>query len=174
MFTQANKHPSTFCFTRPYDEWTGLCIKHCTNRLQPARSPESLVIYSMLSDMISVGCRIRNPIRKQWRSWKDQQGLGRRDLGNEIGYRMLPINKPIGHDLTRHSLVRLNPIRTGYGRFKSNMNQMGLSPSASCEPSSKQTAQHISSECPLHSCNGDLVVLDTVARNWLHDVQCGV
>ena len=41
-----------------------------------------------------------------------------------------PSNKPIGHDLARHSLVPLNRIRTGYGRFKSNMNRMGLSPSA--------------------------------------------
>ena len=40
-----------------------------------------------------------------------------------------PSNKPRGQDLTRHSLVRLNRIRTGYGRFNSNMNQMGLSPS---------------------------------------------
>ena len=31
------------------------------------------------------------------------------------------------------SLVRLNCIRTGYGRFNYNMNLMGLSPSASCE-----------------------------------------
>ena len=36
-------------------------------------------------------------------------------------------NKPIGHDLARHSLVRLNRIRTGYARFKSlNMNRMGV------------------------------------------------
>ena len=28
-----------------------------------------------------------------------------------------PSNKPIGHDLARYSLVRLNRIRTGYGRF---------------------------------------------------------
>ena len=75
-------------------------------------------------------------------------------------------NKPIGHDLARHSLVRLNRIRTGYGRFKSNMNRMGLLPSASCEcGAANQTAQHIASECPPHSCNGDLVVLDTAARN---------
>ena len=86
-----------------------------------------------------------------------------------------PSNKPIGHDLARQSLVRLNRIRTGYGRFKSNMNRMGLSPSASCEcGATDQTAQHIASECPLHSCDGDLVVLDTAARNWLHDLQCVV
>ena len=37
-----------------------------------------------------------------------------------------PSNKPIGHDLARYSLVRLNRIRTGYGTFNANMNQMGL------------------------------------------------
>ena len=53
------------------------------------------------------------------------------------------------------------------------MNQMGLSPSASCEcGAASHAAQHIASECPLHSCNGDLVVLDTAARNWLRELQC--
>ena len=87
-----------------------------------------------------------------------------------------PSNKPIGHDLARHSLVRLNRIRTGYGRFNANTNQMGLSPSASCEcGATDQTAQHIaSSECSLHRCKGDMVVLDTAALNWLHDLQCDV
>ncbi len=36
------------------------------------------------------------------------------------------------HDLTRHWIVRLDRVRTFYGRFKYNMNLMGLSPSASC------------------------------------------
>ena len=53
-----------------------------------------------------------------------------------------PSNKPIGHDLARHSLVRLNRIRTGYGRFNANTNQMGLSPSASCECVAIQTRPH--------------------------------
>ena len=85
-------------------------------------------------------------------------------------------SKPIGHDLARHSLVRLNRIRTGYGRFKFNLNRMGLSPSSSsCEcDATDQTAQPIASECPLHSCDGDLVVLDTSACNWLHDLPCVV
>ena len=68
-----------------------------------------------------------------------------------------PSNKPIGHDLAQHSLVRLNRIRTGYGRFNANMNKMGLSPSVSCG-ATDQTAQHIASECPLHHCKEDLVV----------------
>ena len=40
-----------------------------------------------------------------------------------------PSNKPICHDLTRQSLVRLDRVRTVYGRFKYSMNLMGLSPS---------------------------------------------
>ena len=79
-------------------------------------------------------------------------------------------NKPIGHNLARHSLVRLSRVRTGYGMFKSNMNRMGLSPSASCECGDAiQTAQNIVSECPLHR---NLVLLDTAACNWLRDLQC--
>ena len=57
-----------------------------------------------------------------------------------------PSNKPIGHDLARYSFVRLNCIRTGYGRFNANMNQMGLSPSASCECGARpdRTTQRVS------------------------------
>ena len=43
-----------------------------------------------------------------------------------------PLRKHIGHDQTRHSLVRLNRVITAYGRFKYNMNQMGVSPSVLC------------------------------------------
>ena len=47
--------------------------------------------------------------------------------------------------------MRLNHIRTaGYGRFRYNKNQMGLSPSKSCEcGAASQTAHHMASECPL-------------------------
>ena len=59
--------------------------------------------------------------------------------------------------------------------LKSSINQMELPPSASCECCTEnQTAQHIASECPQHSCNGDVVVLDTAAHNWLHDLQSDV
>ena len=43
-----------------------------------------------------------------------------------------PSSTDICHDITRHSIVRLDRVRTCYGRFKYNMNLMGLSPSASC------------------------------------------
>ena len=54
--------------------------------------------------------------------------------------------------LARQSLllVHLNHVRTGYGRFKCNMNLVGLSPSTSCECGAEnQTAQHMASKCLL-------------------------
>ena len=83
----------------------------------------------------------------------------------------IPSKKRVGHELSRHSLVRLNRIRTGHGRFQQNMNQMMRAPSASWECSAeRQTALHITSECSLHKCNGDLVRLDKPARAWLPDL----
>ena len=89
-----------------------------------------------------------------------------------------PSNTHVEHNLTRHSLVRLNRIRTGYGRFKYNMNQMELSPSSSasceCALQASQTAHHMAREYPLHCCDGDLVVLDIAAYNWLRDLHCDI
>ena len=63
-------------------------------------------------------------------------------------------------------LVRVDRVRTGYGIFKYNMNLKGLSPSASCEcGAASQTAHHLESESTLHRCCGDLVTLNTNARN---------
>ena len=108
-------------------------------------------------------------------SWEDQYlGYGQNELklgitiwdSHTTHYRLRYLftqsSKPIGNDLTRHSLVLLvlitrEPYETGYGRFKCNMNQMGLSSSASCEcGDASQTTHHIATECPLHSCSGDL------------------
>ncbi len=95
----------------------------------------------------------------QLRSREYQQGVGRRNLDNKMGHTHCllrkfihtPSSKHICHDLTRHSLVRLDRLRKGYGRFKYNIYLMGLAPSASytCGTAS-QTAHHIASECPLH------------------------
>ena len=79
--------------------------------------------------------------------------------------------KPVEHDLT---LVCCNCIRTGYGRFKYNMNQMRLSPlnsivwvrcwKSECIPHDQRV-----SDTPMQL---ERVVLDTAARNWLRDLQC--
>ena len=43
-----------------------------------------------------------------------------------------PSTNPIGHDLHRHCWVRLNRMRTGYGRFGQHMFRMGLATDPSC------------------------------------------
>ena len=86
-----------------------------------------------------------------------------------------PSSTDICHDLTRHSIVRLYRVRTFYGRFKYNMNLMGLSPSASCEcGAASQTAHLLASECPLHSYCGDLVTLNTTERNGFAICMCHI
>ena len=104
--------------------------------------------------------------------WETRWGIRRCRLRECVH---TPSCKSMGHNLARLSLMRLNRVGTGYDRLNVNTNQMGLSPSASCQcGAANQTEQHIASECPLHSCNDDLVVLDTAARNWLRDMQCVV
>ena len=53
-------------------------------------------------------------------TWETRWDITRCQLREFI---QTPSNNPIGHDLSRHSLVRLDRIRPGYGRFKSNTNQ---------------------------------------------------
>ena len=61
---------------------------------------------------------------------------------------------------------------TGNGRFKHTA-QHELLPSASWEcGDSSQTAHHMANECPLNSCNGDLVVLTMQHANSF--VTCSV
>lgn len=66
----------------------------------------------------------------------------------------VPSNKSIDHDLSQHSLVHLIWMRTGYDGFSQNMNQMGLTPSASCV------------------CTGELARLDETAHTWLQELEC--
>ena len=51
-------------------------------------------------------------------------------------------NKPMRHDLSRHSLVRGTCMITGYGRFEYNKKQVALSPSASCVCAALQAIPH--------------------------------
>ena len=105
---------------------TALPHPPCWSR-RPARATQHCVSKHTRTKAIAIPPHFLRECKTthQRRSRKDQQGVGRRDLGNEMGHHTLPIkniqtpsNKPIGHDLARYSLVRLNRIRTGYGRFK--------------------------------------------------------
>ena len=80
-----------------------------------------------------------------------------------------PSTNPIGHDLHRHCWVRLNRMRTGYGRFGQQMVRMGLATDPSCSCGcAVQTAHHAIYDCPITRCPEDFTTLDLRARDWLH------
>ena len=61
-----------------------------------------------------------------------------------------PSTNPIGHDLHRHCWVRLNRLRTGYGRFGQQLFRMGLATDPSCSCGcAVQTAHHAIYDCPI-------------------------
>ena len=68
--------------------------------------------------------------------------------------------------------IRLNRLRTGVGRFGTNMLRWGLSTSDICDCGVEQTADHITSRgrCPIYrppeGMNG-LIELDVTTRTWL-------
>ncbi len=81
-----------------------------------------------------------------------------------------PSNKPICHDLTRHSLVRLDRVRTVYGRFKYSMNLMGLSPSHQHRVSAALQARPLTTlsvSVRYTVSAGTWATLNTTARNGL-------
>ena len=83
-------------------------------------------------------------------------------------------SRPLGLGLPRAAWVRLNRLRTGVGRFHSNMHKWGLAPSTNCECGvSEQTADHIISECFLHRAPHGipgLRLLDGDSRCWLSNI----
>ena len=79
-----------------------------------------------------------------------------------------------GLSLPRAAWVRLNRLRTGVGRFRSNMFQWGLAPNATCEcGAEEQTADHVILRCPIYRApNGlrGLADLDDCSVTWLTSV----
>ena len=72
-----------------------------------------------------------------------------------------PSTNPIGLDLHRHCWVRLNRMRTGYGRFGQQMFRMGLATDPSCSCGcAVQTAHHAIYDCPITKCPGDLTTFE--------------
>ena len=79
--------------------------------------------------------------------------------------------EPIGMTLDRTAWVRLNRLRTGVGRFHSDMHKWGLAPSAACEcGTGEQTADHIIHHCPIQQAPTGikgLRILDEDTSTWL-------
>ena len=78
-----------------------------------------------------------------------------------------------GMPLPRLAWVRLNRLRTGVGRFRSNMHRWGVAPSAACECGvEEQTADHVILGCPIYRAPSGahgLHVLDDDTTQWLLD-----
>ena len=87
-------------------------------------------------------------------------------------------SRPLGMSLLRTSLVRLNRLRTGLGRFHSSMYKWGLAPSPNCEcGTTEQTADHVLSSCLIHHVprgTRGLQVLDDTTRCWLNATTANI
>ena len=55
-----------------------------------------------------------------------------------------------GMTLPRRAWVRLNRLRTGFGRFRSCMYKWGMASSLACECGAEQTVDHVVPHCPVH------------------------
>ena len=84
-----------------------------------------------------------------------------------------PSGSSPGSDLPRQAWAKLNRLRTGVGRFNTDMWRCGLSKSPACNcGADQQTANHIITECPpYHPPNGFRGLIDVDAdaatREWL-------
>ena len=87
-------------------------------------------------------------------------------------------SRPLGMGLPRAAWVKLNRLRSGVGRFCSSMYKWGLAPLANCEcGASEQTADHITSQCPIHRAPRGmfgLMVLDEETRCWLKSLTVSI
>ena len=76
------------------------------------------------------------------------------------------------------SIVKLNRLRTGVGRFHSSMHKWGLAPSSNYEcGASEQTADHVLTAYPIHRAPHGargLTVLDVETRCWLNNITASI
>ena len=70
-----------------------------------------------------------------------------------------PSTKPSGHNLNRAKSVKLNRIRSGYGRYASFMHQIGLNDNPNCVCGEIQTHQHVLN-CQMIGIRGDIRTVD--------------
>ena len=88
-----------------------------------------------------------------------------------------PSSKPPGYNLERKAWVRLNRLRTGWGKTNTFLYKIGASDSDLCECGHPQTVCHIIADCPVFSSpNGvrGLVNLDAETINWLKTCELPV
>ena len=79
-----------------------------------------------------------------------------------------PSVKAPDHDVKRHQCVLLNQVRSGYGRYASFMNRIGLSDNPNCICGGIQTHQYVLT-CQTIGIRGDTKTADEDFRMWLTD-----
>ena len=76
--------------------------------------------------------------------------------------------------LPRAAWVKLNRLRTGFGRFHLSMHKWDLAPSPNGKcGATEQTADHVLTACPIHRASHrarGLTVLDDETRCWLNNI----
>ena len=86
--------------------------------------------------------------------------------------------RPIGMSLTRTAGVKLNRLRTGFGRFYSSIHKWGLVSSAKCKcGASEQTAGHVTLTCPTDRAPRGimgLTVLDDETWCWINSITASI
>jgi hypothetical protein len=117
-----------------------------------------------------------SPLSPTWalETWKKQWESLETTLHN---YMQAPSTAPSGHSLERKPWVRLNRLRTGWGKTNSFLRLIGAQDNDTCTCGSLQTIPHILQECPTFKPpNGTigLTVLDDATLEWLRNTDVPV
>ena len=110
-----------------------------------SRRPFVPAARNLLDNLARLGIRASEWTNHKWKTEYCENASRLRDFLLGTGAR------PVGMGLPRAAWVKLNRLRTGFGRFHSSMHKWGLAPSPNCEcGASEQTADHVLTACPIH------------------------
>ena len=144
-----------------------------TRQLRPRfRRPFMPAVWNLLDNLARLGIRASEWTNYKWNTEYCDIASRLRTFVPGTGAR------PVGMGLPRAAWVRLNRLRTGFGRFHSSMHKWGLAPSPNCECGAfEQTADHVLTACPIHRAPHGargLTVLDDETRCWLNDTTASI
>ena len=127
---------------------------------------------NLLDNLARLGIRVSEWTNHKWKTEYCENASRFRAFVPGTGAR------PVGMGLPRAAWVKLNRLRTGFGRFHSSMRKWGLAPSPNCEyGASEQTADHVLTVCPIHRAPHGalgLTVLDDETRCWLNNTIASI
>ena len=152
------------------DSWLGCRIR--TRGHLRSRRPFVPVAWKLLDSLSEHDIRVKQWTKLKWNTDYLESTSRVRAFISRVS------SRPLGTSLLRTSLVRLNRLRTGLGRFHSSMYKWGLAPSPNCEcGTTEQTADHVLSSCLIHHVprgTRDLQVLDDTTRCWLNATTANI